>query len=391
MKSARITKPAGYEHLRDGIVELLHAARHGSVRTVNAIMTATYWDVGRRIVEFEQGGRARAGYGEELLRKLADDLTARFGRGFSRQNLQQMRQFYLVYSAERICQTVSDKSGLEKRQTVSGQLPALMGSAPANLSTLSDLAAAFPLSWSHYVLLLKSRSPEARAFYAEEALRGGWSVRTLDRQMSSLFYERTALSRNKAAMLRKHAAARPGEELTPAEAVKDPLVLEFLNLKDEYSESDLEEALIDHLQQFLLELGDDFAFVARQRRLRLDHEWYRVDLVFFHRRLRCLVVIDLKADKFTHADAGQMHLYLNYAREHWVKPGENPPVGLILCSSKGDDVAKYALENLPNQVLAAEYQLTLPPEDRLLEELRQTRRAWELRHLGRARTTGGKR
>jgi hypothetical protein len=140
---------------------------------------------------------------------------------------------------------------------------------------------------------------------------------------------------------------------------------------------------VTHLQQFLLELGDDFAFVARQRRLRLDNEWYRVDLVFFHRRLRCLVIIDLKLEKFTHADAGQMHLYLNYACEHWTKPGENPPVGLILCSSKGEEVAKYTLENLPNKVVAAEYRLVLPPEDQLLAEIRQTRRAWELRKLAR--------
>jgi predicted nuclease of restriction endonuclease-like (RecB) superfamily len=207
--------------------------------------------------------------------------------------------------------------------------------------------------------------------------------------MSSLFYERIALSGNKTAMLRKQAEERPGESLTPAEAVKDPFILEFLNLKDEYSETDLEDALIDHLQQFLLELADDFAFVARQRRIRLDSEWYRVDLVFFHRRLRCLVVIDLKVDKFTHADAGQMHLYLNYAREHWVKSGENPPVGLILCSSKGDDVAKYALGGLPNKVLAREYRIALPSEDQLLEELHQTRRAWELSRITRATNCRG--
>jgi len=265
-----------------------------------------------------------------------------------------------------------------------------MQPAPSASDTLSTLATAFPLPWSHYVLLLKARSPQARAFYEEEALRGGWPVRTLDRQMSTLFYERTALSRDKAAMLRQRLAPQPGEEPTSDEAFKDPHILEFLNLKDEYSESDLEDALIDHLRQFLLELGDDFAFVARQRRLRLDNDWYRVDLVFFHRRLRCLVVIDLKVGKFTHVDAGQMHLYLNYASEHWVKPGENPPVGLILCSAKGDEVAKYALENLPNELLAGEYRLALPPEEQLLAEVRQTRRAWELRCLPRPAGTAKK-
>ena len=227
----------------------------------------------------------------------------------------------------------------------------------------SDLAAAFPLPWSHYVLLLsRSRSPEAFEFYHTEALRGGWSVRQLDRQIASQFYERTALSRNKNAMLRKGAVARAGDSISADEEVRDPLVLEFLGLKDEYSESDLEEALLRHLEIFLLELGGDFAFIGRQRRLRIGGEWYRVDLLFFHRKLRCLVVIDLKVGKFTHADAGQMHLYLNYAREHWTQPDENPPVGLILCAEKDDAIAKYALEGLPNKVLAREYKLTLPNE-----------------------------
>lgn len=406
MTLTHIPKLTGYEHLLDGIVEVLETARRGSVRTVNAIMTAAYWETGRRVIEFEQKGRFRAEYGEELLKKLADDLTARFGKGFGPVNLSYMRRFYKTWPATKILQTLSEKcetkatrqilqTPSEKSETPSLKSPTVdlkvEPRSSSGLFTLAELAAVFPLSWSHYVLLLKTRSPEARAFYEEEALRGGWSVRTLDRQMSTLFYERTALSRDKAAMLRKHARARPGEELTPTEAIKDPLILEFLNLKDEYSETDLEDALIDHLQQFLLELGDDFAFVARQRRLRLDNEWYRVDLVFFHRRLRCLIVIDLKLDKFTHADAGQMHLYLNYAREHWVKPGENPPVGLILCSSKGDDVAKYALENLPNQVLAAEYRINLPSEKQLLDELRQTCRAWELRRLARGFRSEGKR
>ena len=392
-KSGRTSKLAGYNHLREGIVEVLEMARRAAVRTLNAIMTAAYWETGRRIVEYEQGGAKRARYGKEILRQLASDLTDRHGRGFGVDNLQRMRAFYLAYPAGLIYATLSRKLPRlisdegQKYSTLSRKSPPSVHSTKFNESvefSLSDLAAAFPLPWSHYVLLLKARSPEARAFYEEEALRGGWSVRTLDRQMSTLFYERTALSRDKSAMLRKHAKARTGEELSPTEAVKDPLILEFLALKDEYSEADLEDALINHLQQFLLELGDDFTFVARQRRLRLDNEWYRVDLVFFHRRLRCLIVIDLKLNKLTHADGGQMHLYLNYAREHWTKPGENPPVGLILCSSKGDEVAKYALENLPNKVLAAEYRVALPSEEQLLAEIRQTRRAWELRRLTRA-------
>jgi predicted nuclease of restriction endonuclease-like (RecB) superfamily len=212
-----------------------------------------------------------------------------------------------------------------------------------------------------------------RAFYETEALRSGWSIRQLDRQIGSQFYERIALSKNKAAMLEDAGRAEPTDAITAEEAVKDPFVLEFLGLKDEYSESDLEAALIHNLTDFLLELGDDFAFLGRQKRLRLDDTWFRIDLLFFHRRLRCLVVIDLKVGKFSYADAGQMHLYLNYARDHWMKAGENPPVGLILCAEKGAAEAHYALDNLPNKVLAAEYQTVLPDEKLIAEELERSR------------------
>jgi predicted nuclease of restriction endonuclease-like (RecB) superfamily len=205
------------------------------------------------------------------------------------------------------------------------------------------------------VRLLSVKNEQARKFYETEAMRGGWSVRQLDRQINALFYERTTLSRNKAKMLAKGAAAKHEDAITPEEEIKDPYVLEFLGLKDEYSESEIEEALILHLERFLLELGADFAFIGRQRRLRIGDEWYRIDLLFFHRKLRCLVVIDLKRGRFTHADAGQMHMYLNYAREHWTHEGENPPVGLILCSQKDEAIARYALDGLPNKILATEY------------------------------------
>ena len=301
------------------------------------------------------------------------DLTRRFGRGFSRQNLQYMRQFYVAFPQDRIRQTASGKSALNIRQTLSSKSETL-----SRISTLDALADVFPLPWSHYVLLIgKARSPEARAFYHAEALRGGWSVRQLDRQIASQFYERTALSKNRVAMLAKGERARRGDTLSAEEEVRDPFVLEFLGLKDEYSEHDLEEALVRHLESFLLELGGEFAFIGRQCRLRIGDEWYRVDLLFFHRRLRCLVVIDLKVGKFTHADAGQMHLYLNYAREHWVQPNENPPVGLILCSVKDDAVARYALEGLPSKVLAREYRLALPAEKRLAAEIEKTRQFLE--------------
>ena len=381
-----------YSGIQGDIVALLEAARRAAARSVNALMTASYWEIGRRIIEFEQGGQERAAYGQALLKRLAADLSARFGRGFSERNLEQMRLFYLAWSPEHISQTLSAKSAAPQiSQTASGE-----STAPKNLQTvsgqfldLSKLAQAFPLPWSAYVRLLSVKNAQARAFYETEALRGGWSVRQLDRQISSQFYERTALSHNKAAMLQKGEVAESGDALTPEQAIKDPFVLEFLNLKDEYSESDLEEALIQHLADFLLELGDDFAFVGRQRRLRIDDNWFRVDLLFFHRRLKCLLVIDLKVGKFGYADAGQMHLYLNYAREHWMKPGENPPVGLILCAEKGAAEAHYALDGLPNKVLAAEYQTVLPDEQLLAEELDKTRRELERRRIGRD-VEGGK-
>jgi predicted nuclease of restriction endonuclease-like (RecB) superfamily len=235
------------------------------------------------------------------------------------------------------------------------------------------------LPWSHYTRLIRLRSKYAIEFYHAEALRGGWTVKQLERQIGSQFYERTALSKNKAAMLTKGARTKPEDVVTADEEIRDPLVLEFLNLKDEYSERDLEEALIQHLETFLLELGGDFAFIGRQRRLRIDDEWYRVDLVFFHRVLRCLVIIDLKLDRFTHADAGQMHLYLNYASTHWTRPGENPPVGIILCASKGEALVHYATEGLPNQMVVREYLTVLPDEKLLAKEIEQTRKRLEER------------
>jgi len=248
---------------------------------------------------------------------------------------------------------------------------------------LHGLACRFPLAWTHYTRLLRVKSAAAREFYETEALRGGWSVRQLERQVETQFYERTALSRNKAAMLAKGGKALPEDKLTADEEVRDPLVLEFLGLKDEYSESDLEDALVHHLEGFLLELGGAFAFVGRQKRLRIDHEWFRVDLIFFHRRLRSLVVIDLKIGPLHHSDIGQMHLYLNYARAHWCEPGENPPIGLILCTEKGESLARYALEGLPNPMLVREYLTALPDEKRLAAEITAARRRLEARTTSR--------
>jgi len=307
------------------LVGLLEQARRNSARSVNAIMTSTYWEVGRRIVEQEQRGQKRAQYGKALLHRLAEDLTSRFGKGFSERNLLTMREFYRAWS---IPQTMSAE--LTRLGSTKGiqRIPRTASAESKHLVSRPR----FPLPWSHYVRLLSVKKQQARSFYESEALRGGWSVRQLDRQVATQFFERTQLSRNKAAILRRGHTSDQQAQLSPEQEIKDPLVLEFLGLKDEYSENALEEALIHRLEEFLLELGNDFAFIARQRRLRVGDEWYRIDLLFFHRRLHCLVIIDLKIGRFTHADAGQMNLYLNYAREHWTLASENPPIGLILSS-----------------------------------------------------------
>lgn len=367
--SKRLPVPVGYERFSAEVSQLLEDARRQAAKSVNFILTATYWEVGRRIIEFDQKGQERAAYGQALLERLSVDLTARFGRGFSPDSLELMRRFYLGWPPERISETLSRKLGTR---------PSAQKSEPLiRRFTVDQIAQAFSLSWSQYSRLLRVDNSSARAFYEAETLRGGWSVRQLHRQIESQFYERTALSRDKAAMLRKGSKARPEDRVTPEEEIKSPYVLEFLGLKDEYSESELEEALILHLESFLLELGGDFAFVSRQKRLRVGDVWYRVDLVFYHRRLRCLVLIDLKLGSLTHADAGQMHLYLNYAREHWTHKDENPPVGLILCAKSDAAVAHYALEGLPNKVLASEYRTVLPKERTLAAEVNRTRAAIE--------------
>lgn len=363
---------ADYSGMHGDIVALLEGARRTAARSVNALMTASYWEIGRRIVEFEQGGEDRAAYGQALLSKLSADLTRQFGRGFGVDNLELMRLFYQTYPPAMISESLVRKSTHSSQASIS--------EASIRKFDSAQLAQVFPLSWTHYIhLMRRTRSTEERRFYEAEALRSGWSVRQLDRQIGSKFHTRALLSKNKKAMLENGSQAKADDFVTPEEAIKDPYVLEFLNLKDEYSESQLEDALIHRLEDFLLELGSDFTFVGRQRRLRIGESWFRVDLLFFHRRLRCLVIIDLKLTELSHADVGQMHMYCNYAREHWTLPGENPPVGLILCARTNAAVAHYALDGLPNKVMAAEYQMLLPDEKLLAEELEKTRRELDAR------------
>ena len=368
------TGGAEYDGLLSGLAALLDQSRRSAAQAVNAVLTATYWEVGRRVVEFEQGGRERAVYGDALMARLAGDLSARHGRGFSRRNLEQMRAFYLGW------EVLPDGTGAlrarargpagEKAQTPS----ALSGAAPAAEPVLAT-AGLFPLPWSHYARLLTVPKPAARRFYEEEAIKGGWSVRQLDRQVGTQFYERLRGSKQQSAMLAKANTPTPADLPTADELVRDPYVLEFLNLTSEYGEGELEEAIVRHLEAFLLELGRGFAFVSRQQKIRVDAQWYKIDLLLFHRRLRCLVVIDLKIGPFSHADAGQMNLYLNYAKEHLAEPGENPPFGLILCSEKSDTVVRYAMGGINARVFASKYLTDLPAEDELRAEIERTKRA----------------
>jgi predicted nuclease of restriction endonuclease-like (RecB) superfamily len=395
---------ADYDGLLARISTLLEQGRRATVRTTNAILTAAYWEVGRQIVEYEQGGKARAVYGEELMKRLAQDLTARYGRGFGKSNLFQMRAFYLGWQifqtpsgkleARVKCQAPAAGSAAENAQTPSAHSPDPISPTPSAklqplvttqfpLDPTASLLDAFPLPWSHYVRLMSVQEDFARFFYEVEAIRGAWSVRQLDRQIGTQFYERTALSRNKEAMLLKGQQPRPEDAVPLDETIRDPYLLEFLNLKDEYSETELEDALIRHLEQFLLELGGGFTFVARQKRLRVGNTWYRIDLLLFHRRLRCLVIIDLKTGDFTHADAGQMNLYLNYARENLMEPGENEPVGLILCRAKDDAVVRYAMGGIQANVFASRYRTVLPDEETLRREIQTTWHALQTRAITR--------
>lgn len=356
-----------YDGLLSGLSALLEQSRRSAARAVNAVLAATYWEIGRRIVEFEQGGLEKAGYGKAVIDRLAADLTKQFGRGFSRSNLFQMRSFYLGWE---IVQTPSGLSQLKVKVPPEGVPHAVSGAVGVLLT-----ADVFPLPWSHYVRLMTVPNLTARRFYEEEAIKGGWSARQLDRQISTQFYERLRASKQKGAILAKGHMPTPADLPTADDLVRDPYVLEFLNLRDEYGESDLEEAIVRQLEAFLLELGRGFAFVSRQQKIRIDAGWYKIDLLLFHRRLRCLVVIDLKIGSFTHADAGQMNLYLNYAKEHLVEPGENPPVGLILCSEKSDTIVRYAMGGINAQVFASKYLTDLPAEDELRAEVEKTRRA----------------
>ena len=371
-------KPALYGRVR----EILAAARTGIARTVNTTQVMANWLIGREIVEEEQRGRRRAGYGTALLVELAERLRVDFGAGYGVDNLELFRRFYQEYPqllAEAAARTISD-APRRKSATAAKSLVA----PTALLARPTVSAAAWQpgrlnpgLSWTHYRRLLRVDREEARSFYEAEAARNAWSARELDRQVASLLFDRLAKSRDKQGLLR--LATRGHEVSQPIDVLKDPVVLEFLNLPESprLVETQLEQALIENLQQFLLELGKGFAFVARQQRITLDGDHFYIDLVFYHAVLKCFVLVDLKVGKLTHADLGQIQFYVNYYDRERRTEGDNPTVGLILCSDKNDAVVKYTLgEQQERNIFASRYQLHLPTEKQLQQELKR-----ELRQL----------
>lgn len=367
MTKAAPTQPALFGRVR----VILDAARTGIARTVNTTQVLANWLVGREIVEEEQSGERRAGYGSKLLARLSVRLIREYGRGYSVDNLEAFRQFYLEYPGL-ISETARRKLLLPRiSETVSRK------SAVGNTTTPRPGRLHPDLSWSHYRCLLRVDRQAARDFYEIEAIRQLWSVRELSRQTSSLLFDRLAKSRDKADVLR--LAKRGQDVMRPVDVLRDPVVIEFLGLPESHRlvESQLEQALIDNLQQFLMELGTGFAFVARQQRITLDGDHFYIDLVFYHAVLKCFVLVDLKVGKLTHADLGQIQFYVNYYDRERRTEGDNPTVGLVLCPDKNDAVVKYTLgEQQERNIFASRYQLHLPTEAQLQQELKR-----ELRQL----------
>lgn len=374
--------------LAERIRRIWETARTHAVRTVNTSHVCANWLIGQQIVEAEQAGARRATYGEQLLERLSTRLAKEFGSGFSAAGLRYMRLFYLGYPGllpihhavrdesppgrkgrrgSRIRHAVRDESSaLAERTRQALQRPIREASAPWKPGGLHP-----GLSWTHYRTLLKVERREARDFYEIETVANGWSARQLERQVDSLLFERLSKSRDRKGLL---ALAKRGQLVSrPADAIKDPYVLEFLDLpaSNRLVESELEAALISQLQSFLLELGSGFAFVARQARLTLDGDHFFADLVFYHTKLKCYVVIDLKVRKLSHADLGQMQLYVNYYDREVAGPGDNPTIGLILCTEKNAAVVRYVLGSAHERIFASRYKLHLPSEAELRHELRR--------------------
>lgn len=337
------------------IVDLLESARRNVVQTINHTMVATYFEIGRIIVEEEQNGLDRAEYGKGILKELSIQLTKQFGKGFSETNLKQMRQFYLNYS---IGQTLSDNSGQPKSSTLSRK--SFEGNSESTQPNLQ-----FNLSWSHYIKLMRIENENERKFYEIESAKNNWSVRELNRQYDSALYTRLVLSRDKEKVKELSEKGLIIEQ--PKDIIKDPYILEFIGLpeKSNYSENQLEEEIINKLEHFLLELGNGFTFVARQKRISFDDKHFWIDLVFYNRLLKSFVLIDLKIGELKHQDIGQMQMYVNYYDRKMRLEDENLTIGIILCQNKSEAVVEYTLPEDNKQIFASKYKTVLPSKEEL--------------------------
>lgn len=334
-------------------IDLIRYARDLAVRNINIIELMANYAIGRWIVEEQQNGQDRAKYGARVIDRLSEVLTKEFGRGYGRESLRNARKFYLIFQ-DRISQTMFTEFAIKKSQTVFGKLE----NPP------------FLLSWSHYLILMRIQDENERSFYEIEAAKSQWNVRTLQRQYSSSLYERLLLSSDKEKVME---LSTQGQVIAqPSDIVKDPLVLEFLGLEEkaEYSETDLETRILDHLQEFIMELGKGFTFADRQKRFTFDEDHFRVDLVMYNRLLRCFVLFDLKIGKLKHQDLGQMQMYVNYYDRYEKTEDENPTVGILLCKDKNDSLVELTLPEDAN-IYAAKYELYLPDKNLLQEKLRQ--------------------
>jgi predicted nuclease of restriction endonuclease-like (RecB) superfamily len=349
------------------VAELLQNARQQVLRTVNSTMTITYFEIGKIIVEEEQNGKDRAEYGKQLLKNLSKQLTKEFGKGFSIRNLEQIRQFYIIYSKSesltrilgiKNTQSLTAEFKSQKTQTVSAEFKKL------DYQTLDSF---FKLTFSHYIFLMRIDDEKERRFYKIESEKHNWSVRELKRQYDSALYTRLALSRDKEGILKLSEEGQIIEK--PKDLIKDPYILEFLGLPElpQYSESQLEEEIINKLEHFLLELGHGFTFVGRQQRITFDDKHFRIDLVFYNRILRCFVLVDLKIGELKHQDLGQMQMYVNYYDREMRLEDENKTIGIVLCQNKSEAVVKYTLPENNEQIFASKYKTILPSVEVLKE------------------------
>jgi len=387
-KTEEMTSPPGDGPIFDRVVSILEQARGNVVRAVNSNMVWAYWLIGCEIVEELQGGEKRAEYGKRVVEELSTRLTERYGKGFSEENLQLFRRFYIAYD-ERITipYPVGTESLVEGKPYPLGtelsesRIPSPPGRELQKGRPMGDeltLGFSPQLSWSHYRALMRVDKTEARDFYEREAIEGGWSKRTLERQVHTQYYERSLHAQQPDKMIAEGRQLQKTPQ-TPDKVLKNPYVLEFLGYPDfaELHESDVERAIITHLQRFLLELGNGFAFVARQKHIRIEEEDRYVDLVFYHCRLKFYLLIDLKMGKLTHADVGQMDGYVRMYDGLFLAPDDNPTIGLILCTEKCDTVARYSVLNDRKQIFASKYLPHLPSEEQLKFEIERERRLIE--------------